>query len=448
MAFKANLFHQIPQAVQFNEAVAPTHPFFTDISHLRGEFGDFIIYDFLNYDPIEKKRYTDIHSREILFLGGMRGSGKTSELARYSQELHHKEAFFVVTCNIDEGLNINNMEYMDILIFQIERLLQESEKHEQLQLSDNVLQSLKRWFSEQVTEINRSFKGEGSLEIGLGTPENGISLIQSILGIIGSIKAMFSANVEKANKVRAVFRQNFPFFKSKFNEFIEETTLALRHYRIAQEILFMVDGLEKTLTTDIRRKIVLDESGRMQEIKVNTIFTLPIELMRERRKLEQFATVKMFPFVKIEDVYNQRIAAAYTTFHQYIDARIDASFWEKQELKDIVISYSGGSPRELLRIILRAYSYSDRQKKKIDENALQKAIQNLATEATQYLTDADFKELKRIKENNDKGEPTNFNDIIANLLENLIVFEYNDGSLKKVNPIIAASLSYKKYVLS
>ncbi len=448
MSFKATLFHQIPQAVQFNEPVAPEHPFFTDMSGLRGEFGDFIIYDFLNYNIEEKRCYTDIHAREILFLGGMRGSGKTSELARYAKELHHSQGFFVITCNIDEGLNKNNMEYMDILIFQMERLLEESQKREQLQLSDSVLHSLKNWFSERAKEVNSTFKTEGSLEIGLGTPENGISLVAQILGIIGNIKAMFAASYERADKVRQVFRQNFPLFKSKFNEFVEETTLQLRHYGIAQEILFIIDGLEKTLTSDIRRKIILDESGRLQEIKVNTIFTLPIELMKERRQLEQFATVKMFPFVKVQDIHHQPIEAAYKVFRQYIDARIEAYLWEDEALKDTVITYSGGSPRELLRIIGRAYTYSDRKKKQIDANALQKAIQNLATEAVQYLTTADFKELKIIKENNEKGKPTDFNEKIAHLLENVILFEYNDGSLKKVNPIVAESANYKNNVLS
>ncbi|MDZ7876204.1 MAG: hypothetical protein U5L45_00960 [Saprospiraceae bacterium] len=47
----------------------------------------------------------------------MRGSGKTSELEKIAQKLHNKDCFFCVTCNLDEGHDKNDLEYMDILIF-------------------------------------------------------------------------------------------------------------------------------------------------------------------------------------------------------------------------------------------------------------------------------------------------------------------------------------------
>ena len=53
----------------------------------------------------------------------MRGSGKTSELAKYAQKLENKDGFFCVTCNIDVDLDINDLEYMDILILQMQNLI-------------------------------------------------------------------------------------------------------------------------------------------------------------------------------------------------------------------------------------------------------------------------------------------------------------------------------------
>ena len=63
--------------------------------------------------------------------------------------------------------------------------------------------------------------------------------------------------------------------------------------------MFVVDGLEKTMSANVRRKIVIDESNRIRQIKANTIFTLPIELMRDRNKLIMFSTVVCFPFIKL-----------------------------------------------------------------------------------------------------------------------------------------------------
>jgi len=58
-------------------------------------------------------------NKTLLFLAGMRGSGKTSELAKIANKLNHPQGFFCVICNLDEGLDLKDMEYMDIVIFQL-----------------------------------------------------------------------------------------------------------------------------------------------------------------------------------------------------------------------------------------------------------------------------------------------------------------------------------------
>jgi len=81
---KANRLAEIAQATQFNVPVDPDHDFFTNFEGLRGDYGDSIIYESLNvtldgekltFNPSINKR-----NKAILFLSGMRGSGKTSEV--------------------------------------------------------------------------------------------------------------------------------------------------------------------------------------------------------------------------------------------------------------------------------------------------------------------------------------------------------------------------------
>ena len=172
MSKKALTLSEINQAVNFDEPIGPDHEFFTDFSQVRGDFEERIVYANLNVD-INGEQLSFDHAingknKTIFFLGGMRGSGKTSELLKYTQKLNHADCFFCVTCNIDEGLDLNNLEYMDILVFQLEKLT-EALKVRNVKIDKEVMTLLNNWFSETVREVNKSIKGEAGAEIGIET---------------------------------------------------------------------------------------------------------------------------------------------------------------------------------------------------------------------------------------------------------------------------------------
>ena len=58
----------------------------------------------------------------------------------------------------------------------------------------------------------------------------------------------------------------------------------------------------------------------------------------------------------------------------------------------------------------------------------------------------DFERLKLLKEANENGLEIAFDEDWQDLLEKLIVLEYNDGAYKRVNPVVEASSLYKQYV--
>ncbi|MFM8485466.1 MAG: hypothetical protein ACKOCH_03940, partial [Bacteroidota bacterium] len=109
---KANTLVEVDNAVRFDVPVTAEHPFYTDFSDVRGDFEDRMIYKTLNVHSrtLVYNREANRANRALLFLAGMRGSGKTSELAKITGKLHNKDCFFCVTCNLDEGLDLNDME--------------------------------------------------------------------------------------------------------------------------------------------------------------------------------------------------------------------------------------------------------------------------------------------------------------------------------------------------
>lgn len=444
---KAKILAEVDNAVRLDVPITPDHEFYTDFSDVRGDFEDRMIYKTLNVHP-----KTFIFNREInrgnkvvLFLAGMRGSGKTSELAKIAKKLNNKACFFCVVCNLDDGLDLNDMEYMDILIFQLERLFEQLDAHK-LSLDKDIVSSLYSWFGERVKEVNKLIKVDGGLELAAEAKTPGFLNFLSFLSITAKLKANLAGSKENADKIRTVFKNNFTEFSQKFNEFIEHVNMVLRNEGVAQELLFIVDGLEKTATLDIRKKIILEETNRIRQIKVNTIFTLPIELMPQRQKLNAFSTVVSFPFVKIREKNGDIVEEAISRFQDFVYKRIDVSLFDSPETVRKAILHGGGSPRELLRVLEYANMFADEDVNKIYIKDLDKGIKKLAAETSQYVSSKDLEKLKILKEANEKGNEIAFDEDWQDLLEKLIVLEYNDGTYKRVNPIVEDSLLYKQYV--
>lgn len=441
---KANSLLEVDNAVRLDVPITPDHEFYTDFSDVRGDFEDKMIYRTLNVHPktFVFNREINLGNKVTLFLAGMRGSGKTSELAKIAQKLNNKDCFLCIICNLDEGLDLNSMEYTDILIFQLERLFEEL-RNRNIAINNDIIKSLYEWFGERVKEVNHVIKKEGGfeLEVKAETPS-----LFSFLNIAAKLKASIAGSNENADKIRTTFKNNFTTLSLKFNEFIEHVNSTLRHYNIAQEVLFIVDGLEKVATKDIRKKLILDEANRIKQIKVNTVFTLPIELAPECQRLLSFSQVVSFPFVKIKERDGSVIEEAIKRFENFVYRRIDASLFDSSETVRKAILYGGGSPRELLRILEYANMFADEDENKIYLKDLDKGIKKLAAQTSQYISSKDLEKLKLLKEANEQGKSIPFDIDWQDLLEKLIVLEYNDGTYKRVNPIVEASALYQQYV--
>lgn len=449
---KATRMEEIDAAVNKFEPVTPGHEFYVNFENLRGTFQERRVMRILNTTfkdgGYQFEYHPNRYNKTLLFLAGMRGSGKTSELAKYCQLLDSPKCFFVVTCNVDSELDMNNVQYMDILIYQLEKLLQKAEQVN-LSIDDAILESMNIWFQERVREINRNLKAEGSVELEVGN-ENPVSfsgLLGKLLGITAKLKAGLSGSYERADAIRTNIKNRFSDFSIKFNAFIDQTNEQLRRENKGREVLFIVDGLEKTMTAETRRAIILNESNRIRQIKANTIFTLPIELMKEEQLIRSSGEVVTFPFIKIEERDGSEVREAFERFEEFVCKRVERSLFDSSETIHLAIRYSGGSPRQLLRIIEQATWELDTNASQITKEAVENAIEQMGNATARYLEPADFELLKAIKSDLELGNPIGFDSGIQSLLEKEIIFEYNDGTYKRVNPILEQSKLYRYRVL-
>ncbi len=438
---KAETFYEIQSAVEFSESVDHDSSFFTNFDGFRGEFTEKRILKELNINPKTTEYIGQVSiNKKLIFIAGHRGSGKTTELNNIAYRIKNTNCFYPVLCYLDKkgGLDINNIDFVDILIYILDNLAEILNK-DGIDIDQKTIESFQSWYTQRIDEINNIRKS--TIDISSGA-EAGFN-IPGIFKLFSKVTASLSGTNEVKSIIRNTFINKFSDFSLKFNQFIEEISAELRKKNIARDIIFIIDGFEKIGNLETIKKILISESNKLLEIKTNMILTLPIELMKEAARINNYGTIFNFPVIKIKEKNGNVVSDALAKFKEFILKRADEKLFAEGAIEKIIL-LSGGSPRELLRIIQQGYVAADGEQ--IDELAIDKATQILASTIAPYLTKAELDKLKELKESlkNDKEVP--YDNIIQELLEKCIIFEYNDGTHKQVNPIIENSKVYMEYV--
>jgi hypothetical protein len=120
--------------------------------------------------------------------------------------------------------------------------------------------------------------------------------------------------------------------------------------------------------------------------------------------------------------------------------RVPEQLFDEIDTVDHLIRFSGGHPRDLLRLLNVAINYADEER--IDRSAAEKAVKQVANEYRRFINTEDYTRLVQIDLHPDA--PDDFTDEQSSLmLYNLILLEYNDYFWKS-HPLITTLPGYKK----
>jgi len=425
---KANDFYSILNAVEFNSPVDKDDDFFTDFKGLRKGFSEKKIFKMLNINP-NTKECNSLNTTQRVFLSGHRGTGKTTELLKLKQEIDATKCFLVVFCDVGkEELDVNNIDFVDVVIFMLEQLVKEL-KDKKINIKSKDVESFYKWYNQRILEINKTVDVSATIE----TEASAGFTIPSLFKLVSKTKAKLSASQDTKDKIRRVFINKFSDFSMKFNEFILNIKETMNKESVAKDLLFIVDGFEKIGTLEARRKILIDNSNKFVEIQSNMIIALPIELFSQVSVLSTFSTPISFPLITLDDDGTKK-------FIDFIKKRVDESLFKDEATIKEIIKYGAGSPRETLKIIEEAYLAAENEI--IDLASIIDAKNKISNEIVDYLTADELAILKEFKSNPNIA----YSPELASLLVKKVFLKYGDGSEMKINPIIEENVKYKKLV--
>jgi hypothetical protein len=420
---------EVLQKIEYEEALSDQDPRYVDSQEARGSEKTFTrLARKFGWDPVSNVFFAP-YEKHILFFGHI-GIGKTTELRRYALQLNASRRFYVVEVDVLAKLDRNNLQYTEVLMAMAETLL-ERLHGDGFVLGAEALEPLQRWFG-NVVETQTTTK---ELSAELKTVAEGGGGIPGLIKLLATFTAAFKTGSSQKSEWRREIRNDFTSLALAFNTLIRLAEAQLARQGRAEQLLFLIDGTDKMRGEDTQQFFVQD-AEQLLAIKTLVIYTAPLHLKYDGRLGGKLDADIVLPMMKLYERDGGRFEAGWRTMRRLLLLRADRRLFTSDAEVDRLVEFSGGHPRELLRLLKLCCELAE---DRIDASVVQTAIQKLAADYRYFLQPADYVLLKTIDSNPVDGG----NDEQAQeLLHRLALLQYNDGTWRRSHPVVRTLEGY------
>jgi energy-coupling factor transporter ATP-binding protein EcfA2 len=399
-----------------------------ELQDCRGDFSEAKLLWSLRIDESD-------HTRKYILFGGHRGCGKSTELRRLAAKLHQPDQYYVVLVDALREVDINNLNYSDILLAQAKVLLKKLQDDD-IKIQPIFFANLENWFRERISsQINNS---DFKIEVKAGaTAETGLPFLGKLFA---SLTNSISTGSTYKEEIRHIVQNSFSEFAFAFNQLIGHAEEVLAKANRGKRILFIVDGTDR-LRSDEAKHFFNGDVHQLKQISANFIYCTPITMLTEDGRIGQEFEVFRLPMLKITEKnspnYNPVVM---DKLKEFINKRVDASLFEAPALQEELITYSGGHLRDLIRLLSNCLAET-RAEKKIDAQAVKSSVKQLATEYQRLIKQDDYGLLVEIDSHDSSYVPVGEN--TRRLLYDLVLLEYNSYWWQS-HPVVRTLAAYQQ----
>jgi hypothetical protein len=420
---------EVLQKIEYEEALSDQDPRYVDSQEARGSEKTFTrLARKFGWDPVSNAFFAP-YEKHILFFGHI-GIGKTTELRRYALQLNASRRFYVVEVDVLAKLDRNNLQYTEVLMAMAETLL-ERLHGDGFVLGAEALEPLQRWFG-NVVETQTTTK---ELSAELKTVAEGGGGIPGLIKLLATFTAAFKTGSSQKSEWQRKIRNDFTALAQAFNTLIRRAEAHLAREARAEQLLFLIDGTDKMRGEDTQQFFVQD-AEQLLAIKTLVIYTAPLHLKYDGRLGGKLDADIVLPMMKLYERDGGRFEAGWRTMRRLLLLRADRCLFASDAEVDRLVEFSGGHPRELLRLLKLCCELAE---DRIDASVVQTAIQKLAADYRYFLKPADYALLRTIDSNPvDAGN----DEQAQQLLHRLALLQYNDGTWRRSHPVVRTLEGY------
>lgn len=424
---------EVLQQLNYDEPVRESDPKFVDLDAARGEDGLTQRLAPKFQLDLRTGRFFPTRHRHVLLFGPV-GSGKSTELLRFADAVQRTGRIFPVVLNVRSEIDINNLQYADMLMA-LATALTRGLKEADVEVPSHALDPLRTWFKEEIyategiRELSAEFTSEASLEGG----------IPFFAKLLSKFTAKFKNTSSTKESLREVVKKSFTQFVEAFNQLVLAAEQALRDKHLGERVLLIVDGTDKIPLEDAERLFVYD-TEQLLAVQAYVLYTAPITLKYAGVAPNKLDADEVLPIVKLYQRDGTKHEAGWSALRLLLDRRIDSATFADPALKNTLIEASGGHPRELLRLLRLACELT--RDELIRADVVEKAIVKLAAEYRYWLQPEDYTLLADVDASG--GVHVGNDERTRNLLWRLALLHYNDGSWRRSHPVVRLLEGYQR----
>lgn len=377
-------------------------------------------------------------SYKFLF-AGYKGCGKSTELYRLQENL--QKDFSILNFSVRQELDILNINYIELFIALMKQLYEFIQEEKRIKIPQEYIDKVTNWAtSKEIEEINSRYlnvKMDTGAQAKVGIP------------LLANFFAKFTASAKASSSLKETLKKNL---EPKLSELILNCNLLLTeikgqlHKINKKGLIIIIEDMDKI---DLARgeDIFYIHSAQLTQLNCHIIYTFPIALKYYIR----FTSIKNnynetfdLPMIKVKNIDGTVFEEGYELMREIIRHRMDIELFERMDIVDAIIGYSGGCLFDMFRMI-----------KDAADNALDFDRDKIAVEdfkAAYLLLKSDYE--STIAENKDENIPVeryyevlvqcvkdkkkkpNETKELLDLRNNMTILGYNGENWSDVHPVV------------
>lgn len=366
----------------------------------------------------------------VFLLLGHRGCGKSTELNEMASWLE-KDGYQVTSIPCGQDMDPNNPDFSDLLILMgdaLQSIAQEQGCH----VGEELRRTLAEFWDDTDVQTTRKIgaSAEVTASIGAETPT-----LLEIIKMSLRAKSSLRFNEERRTVIRERVSNRLSDWTAAVNELADLITEKME----GRQPVLIFEDVDKW-DAAAAWSAFGDHAGSLSAPTFPVIYTFPIALSYYPRfhEMEGSFQTKTFPMIKVERLEGGRCDEGYATITNIVEKRARLDLFEKDVL-DYAIGKTGGSLRELFKVIMAAATRARRRRSAtIDREDVRLALEDIKSRLTRTIERKNYAFLADIA----KGNKTRIEnrDMLLEMLQAGVVLEYNGERWHNVHPLVTEFL--------
>jgi hypothetical protein len=376
---------------------------------------------------------------------GHRGCGKSTELLCLEHEIAGQ--FTRLHLYAEDAL-LGDYDYTDLFLWLVDSLVRQfADAHTPLNVK--LVEHVVSWFA----HITKEDVSKVQSEIGLETEAEGgakFKLFGLSLGLLARLKSRILGSSEHRRTVRREFQRFSSELVSNVNSLLDNAHTVLSEKGKPANLLIVIDNLDR-VPPEVSDELFFKNGDHLKSLRAHVIYTVPIATVLSPRSIGTvFESSFTLPMVKVQDSDGKDFRKGINDLSDLVARRLDVKEIFARNVLRYLVKMSGGSVRDLMRLIQNAQLAARADdKEQIDLASAKRAVLKMQLDFERLLIpgQAYFPLLARIhlhkrdalaeadRANVEKVK--SFREFFSQLLFNGSVLEYDGGKTwYDVHPVV------------